>query len=134
MPQGGAGPDVLNYAWREYGNRVGAWRLLDEVRVLSIGPKEREGCLVGERDAHVSRRRERFHLGKDEGSSTMWCAAAERERRAFLGERSFSGREDGFSEKTCFGESTLIGEQFIEGMPNDPDPDSKVERRRGSAS
>jgi len=29
-------PDVLNYAWREYGNRVGAWRLLelfDELRV-----------------------------------------------------------------------------------------------------
>ena len=22
-------PDVLNYAWREYGNRVGAWRCLD---------------------------------------------------------------------------------------------------------
>jgi peptidoglycan/xylan/chitin deacetylase (PgdA/CDA1 family) len=22
-------PDVLNYAWREYGNRVGAWRLLE---------------------------------------------------------------------------------------------------------
>ncbi|MDE2604694.1 MAG: polysaccharide deacetylase family protein [Burkholderiales bacterium] len=29
-------PDVLNYAWREYGNRVGAWRLLelfDELRL-----------------------------------------------------------------------------------------------------
>ena len=25
MPQ----PDVLNHAWRDYGNRVGAWRLLD---------------------------------------------------------------------------------------------------------
>jgi allantoinase len=26
----GAGePDVLNFAWREYGNRVGAWRMLD---------------------------------------------------------------------------------------------------------
>jgi len=25
---GGAQPDVLNYAWRDYGNRVGAWRLL----------------------------------------------------------------------------------------------------------
>src|SRR6187431_2358899 len=28
-------PDVLNYSWREYGNRVGAWRLLelfDELR------------------------------------------------------------------------------------------------------
>jgi allantoinase len=22
-------PDVLNYSWREYGNRVGAWRMLD---------------------------------------------------------------------------------------------------------
>jgi allantoinase len=22
-------PDVLNYSWREYGNRVGAWRCLD---------------------------------------------------------------------------------------------------------
>lgn len=24
-----AEPDVLNYAWREYGNRVGAWRMLE---------------------------------------------------------------------------------------------------------
>src|SRR6185295_8092645 len=22
-------PDVLNYSWRDYGNRVGAWRCLD---------------------------------------------------------------------------------------------------------
>ncbi len=26
---GGAQPDVANYAWRDYGNRVGAWRLID---------------------------------------------------------------------------------------------------------
>jgi peptidoglycan/xylan/chitin deacetylase (PgdA/CDA1 family) len=26
---GGAEPDVLNYSWRDYGNRVGAWRLLE---------------------------------------------------------------------------------------------------------
>lgn len=26
---GGPPPDVLNYAWRDYGNRVGAWRMLD---------------------------------------------------------------------------------------------------------
>jgi allantoinase len=25
----GAQPDVLNYAWRDYGNRVGVWRLID---------------------------------------------------------------------------------------------------------
>ena len=33
---GGGEPDVLNYSWREYGNRVGAWRLarlFDELRM-----------------------------------------------------------------------------------------------------
>lgn len=25
----GGSPDVLNYAWRDYGNRVGVWRMLD---------------------------------------------------------------------------------------------------------
>jgi peptidoglycan/xylan/chitin deacetylase (PgdA/CDA1 family) len=29
-------PDVLNYAWREYGNRVGAWRCLELFNELSI--------------------------------------------------------------------------------------------------
>lgn len=29
-------PDVLNYAWREYGNRVGAWRLLDLLEALDL--------------------------------------------------------------------------------------------------
>ena len=29
LAPGGPQPDVLNYAWRDYGNRVGAWRLLD---------------------------------------------------------------------------------------------------------
>lgn len=29
-------PDVLNYAWRDYGNRVGAWRLLDLFRALAL--------------------------------------------------------------------------------------------------
>lgn len=28
LAPGGAQPDVLNYAWRDYGNRVGVWRLL----------------------------------------------------------------------------------------------------------
>lgn len=35
---GGPQPDVLNFAWRDYGNRVGAWRLLellDELRLPS---------------------------------------------------------------------------------------------------
>jgi allantoinase len=29
LAPGGPQPDVLNYAWRDYGNRVGAWRMLD---------------------------------------------------------------------------------------------------------
>lgn len=37
-PNGGGGPqpDVLNYAWRDYGNRVGAWRMLDMLDELSL--------------------------------------------------------------------------------------------------
>lgn len=33
---GGPQPDVLNYAWRDYGNRVGAWRVLDMLEELSL--------------------------------------------------------------------------------------------------
>jgi allantoinase len=27
---------VLNYAWRDYGNRVGAWRVLEMLEELSL--------------------------------------------------------------------------------------------------
>jgi len=36
LAPGGPPPDVMNFAWRDYGNRVGAWRLLellDELRL-----------------------------------------------------------------------------------------------------
>lgn len=29
-------PDVLNYSWRDYGNRVGAWRLLELLQILRL--------------------------------------------------------------------------------------------------
>lgn len=29
LAPGGPQPDVLNYAWRDYGNRIGVWRMLD---------------------------------------------------------------------------------------------------------
>ena len=29
-------PDVLNHSWREYGNRVGAWRMLDLFETLKV--------------------------------------------------------------------------------------------------
>ena len=36
LAPGGPQPDVLNYAWRDYGNRVGAWRLLDLFNDLDV--------------------------------------------------------------------------------------------------
>ena len=32
----GPQPDVLNYAWRDYGNRVGAWRLIELLDALRL--------------------------------------------------------------------------------------------------
>lgn len=32
------GPDLVNTAWRDYGNRVGAFRLLDHLQMLGIPP------------------------------------------------------------------------------------------------
>jgi peptidoglycan/xylan/chitin deacetylase (PgdA/CDA1 family) len=36
LAPGGPQPDVLNFAWRDYGNRVGAWRLLDLLDELHL--------------------------------------------------------------------------------------------------
>lgn len=36
LAPGGPQPDVLNFAWRDYGNRVGIWRLLDLLEELRL--------------------------------------------------------------------------------------------------
>jgi allantoinase len=36
LAPGGPQPDVLNYAWRDWGNRVGVWRLLDLLDSLHL--------------------------------------------------------------------------------------------------
>ena len=36
LAPGGPPPDVLNYAWRDYGNRVGVWRMLDLFNALAM--------------------------------------------------------------------------------------------------
>lgn len=36
LAPGGPQPDVLNYAWRDYGNRVGAWRIIDMFDALDL--------------------------------------------------------------------------------------------------
>lgn len=36
LAPGGPQPDVLNYAWRDYGNRVGAWRMIEMLDLLDL--------------------------------------------------------------------------------------------------
>ena len=36
LAPGGPAPDVLNYAWRDYGNRVGVWRMLKDFDALKL--------------------------------------------------------------------------------------------------
>ena len=36
LAPGGPQPDVLNYGWRDYGNRVGAWRLIEMFDALRL--------------------------------------------------------------------------------------------------
>src|SRR5215469_6733805 len=36
LAPGGPQPDILNYAWRDYGNRIGAWYLLDAFDALNL--------------------------------------------------------------------------------------------------
>ncbi|MEM7651573.1 MAG: polysaccharide deacetylase family protein [Pseudomonadota bacterium] len=36
LAPGGPQPDVLNYAWRDYGNRVGVWRMLELFDSLNL--------------------------------------------------------------------------------------------------
>ncbi len=36
LAPGGPQPDVMNYAWRDYGNRVGGWRLLELLDELAL--------------------------------------------------------------------------------------------------
>lgn len=36
LAPGGPQPDVLNYAWRDWGNRVGAWRIRDALNALAM--------------------------------------------------------------------------------------------------
>ena len=36
LAPGGPQPDIINYAWRDYGNRVGAWRMLEMFDALDM--------------------------------------------------------------------------------------------------
>jgi peptidoglycan/xylan/chitin deacetylase (PgdA/CDA1 family) len=63
LAPGGPQPDVLNYAWRDYGNRVGAWRLL---RMLDDLQLPTSVILNSEMYAYAPSLLERFRRRGDE--------------------------------------------------------------------
>ena len=48
---GSGQPDVLNWSWREYGNRVGAWRLLDLFKECGLPPSLLVNAAIYDRHA-----------------------------------------------------------------------------------
>ena len=51
---GSGQPDVLNWSWREYGNRVGAWRLLAEMKRAGIPPSLLVNAAIYSRHAELA--------------------------------------------------------------------------------
>jgi allantoinase len=51
---GSGTPDVLNWSWREYGNRVGAWRLLDAFKQSGIVPSLLVNSAIYKRHAELA--------------------------------------------------------------------------------
>ena len=58
LAPGGPQPDVLNYAWRDYGNRVGVFRLADLFAELKLPVS----LLVNAADVSTTRRRPSPHF------------------------------------------------------------------------
>jgi hypothetical protein len=81
-------PDVLNYSWREYGNRIGAWRCLaelDRLRLPSAAlintalydhcPQLVAACVARDDEivGHGHNNAERPAIGRDD--HTIWMTA-----------------------------------------------------------
>ncbi len=84
-------PDVLNYAWRDYGNRVGAWRLLDLLDELSLPSTALLNSAILDycpelADAHAARGDEIAGHGRT--NSERQSLLAESDERALIAEAS----------------------------------------------
>lgn len=89
LAPGGPQPDVLNYAWRDYGNRVGAWRLiglLDELRLKATVLLN--SAMYGYAPALVAAHRARGDeiAGHGRTNSERQSVLAEAEERALIAE------------------------------------------------
>ncbi|CAN5320055.1 polysaccharide deacetylase family protein [soil metagenome] len=82
-------PDVLNYAWRDYGNRVGAWRLIELMDQLRLPATVLLNSSILDycpelADAHAARGDEIAGHGRT--NSERQGALSEQDERALIGE------------------------------------------------
>jgi allantoinase len=97
-PAGGAPmPDIPNWAWHEYGNRVGFWRMievLDEFRVRAVLAINGSAIARYEPIAHAARQRGWEFIGHGFSQQSMQKVANERDdiRRTAAAIGDFIGR------------------------------------------
>lgn len=92
---GGPHPDVLNYAWRDYGNRVGAWRLLELLDSLALPATALvNSALYDYAPALVAAHRARGDeiAGHGRTNSERQSVLAEAEERALIAESTEASR------------------------------------------
>ncbi|MEI8147363.1 MAG: polysaccharide deacetylase family protein [Alphaproteobacteria bacterium] len=97
LAPGGPQPDVLNYAWRDYGNRVGAWRMLEAFDGLSLPAS------VLANSAMVDYAPELLHAHRARGDELVGHGRTNAERQGILAEDD---------ERALIAQSTGMLEQF----------------------
>jgi allantoinase len=80
LAPGGPQPDVLNHAWREYGNRVGAWRMLETFERLGLPAS------VIANSAMYAHAPELMKAWRDRGDEIVGHGRTNSERQSVLGE------------------------------------------------
>ena len=97
LAPGGPVPDVLNYAWRDYGNRVGAFRLADLFGELNLPISLLVNSQMAEHAPHAIRAFANAEIvGHGRTNSERQGTLSESEERALIAEttaalKSFSG-------------------------------------------
>jgi peptidoglycan/xylan/chitin deacetylase (PgdA/CDA1 family) len=89
LAPGGPQPDVLNYAWREWGNRVGVWRLLDLFDTLDLPIAVLVNSLIYDHCPHVMdavRARGDEVVGHGRTNAERQGTLAEADERALIAE------------------------------------------------
>jgi peptidoglycan/xylan/chitin deacetylase (PgdA/CDA1 family) len=107
LAPGGPQPDVLNYAWRDYGNRVGAWRMLELFDRLGVPTTALANSLIYEEApglVEAFRARGDEIAGHGRTNSERQGVLAEADERRLIGEATETlARHEGARPKGWLG-------------------------------